>query len=74
VPVEEIEKEKEIYRASLAKEGKPEAIIEKIITGKLDKYFEEICLLEQEYIKDDEKKVKDILGDSKVEKFIRYSL
>ncbi|MDD5032318.1 MAG: translation elongation factor Ts [Patescibacteria group bacterium] len=74
VPAEEIEKEKEIYRASLAKEGKPEPIIEKIIFGKLDKYFEEICLTEQEYIKDDKKKVKDILGEVKVEKFIRYSL
>ncbi|MDD5072103.1 MAG: translation elongation factor Ts [Patescibacteria group bacterium] len=74
VPAEEIEKEKEIYRESLAKEGKPKEIIEKIIAGKLDKYFEEICLLEQEYIKEDKKKVKDILGEVKVEKFIRYSL
>ncbi|MFA4833452.1 MAG: translation elongation factor Ts [Patescibacteria group bacterium] len=71
---EEIEKEKEIYRENLAKENKPEEMIEKIIIGKLDKYFEEICLVEQEYIKDDKKKVKDILGEVKVEKFIRYSL
>ena len=74
VPAKEIEKEKEIYRASLAKEGKPEQIIDKIIIGKLDKYFEEICLLNQEYIKDDKKKVKDILGDVEVERFLRYSL
>jgi len=74
VPVEEIEKEKEIYRASLAKEGKPEPIIKKIIAGKLDKYVEEICLSEKEDIKDDQKKVKDILGEVKVEGFIRYSL
>lgn len=71
---EEVEKEKEIYRENLAKEGKPEPIMEKIIAGKLDKYFEEVCLLEQEYIKDDKKKVKDILGEVKVEKFLRYSL
>ena len=74
VPPEEIEKEKEIYRASLVKGGKPEQIIDKIIIGKLDKYFEETCLVEQEYIKDDKKKVKDILGDVQVEKFVRYSL
>ncbi|MFA6393354.1 MAG: translation elongation factor Ts [Patescibacteria group bacterium] len=74
VPAEDIEKEKEIYREQLKKEGKPEAMIEKIIQGKLNKYFEEICLVDQEYIKDDGKRVKDILGDVKVEGFVRYSL
>ncbi len=74
VPAEEIEKEKEIYREQLLKEGKPENIIDKIIEGKLNKYYGEVCLIEQEYIKEDKKKVKDILGDIKVEKFIRYSL
>ena len=74
VPAEEIDKEKEIYREQLAKEGKPENIIEKIMTGKLDKYFSEVCLLKQEYIKDDKKKVEEILGDVKVEKFFRFSL
>jgi elongation factor Ts len=74
VPSEEAEKEKEIYKETLKKEGKPEQIMEKIILGKLDKYYEDVCLLEQEYIKDDEKKIKDILGDMRVEKFIRYSL
>lgn len=74
VPAQELEKEKEIYRASLAKEGKPEQIIKQIIAGKLDKYYEEVCLLEQKYIKDDKKRVKDVLGDSKIEGFIRYSL
>ena len=70
----EIEKEKEIYREQLAKEGKPENILENILAGKVKKYCSEICLLEQEYIKDDKKKVKDILGDVKIEKFIRCSL
>lgn len=74
VPKEEIEKEKEIYRAQLLREGKPEQIIDKILPGKLDKYFEKTCLVKQEYIKDDKKSVQDILGDTKVEKFIRYSL
>jgi elongation factor Ts len=74
VPAEEIGKEKEIYRAQLIKEGKPEQIIDKILQGKINKYFEEVCLTKQEYIKDDKKKVENILGDARVEKFVRYSL
>ena len=84
VPQEEIDKEKEIYTEQLKKEGKlssakamaskPENIIEKILEGKINKYFEEVCLIKQEYIKDDKKRVEDILGDVKVEKFIRYNL
>lgn len=74
VDAEEIDKEKEISREELKNEGKPDEIIEKILGGKINKYFEDICLTQQEYIKDDKKKVKDVLGDAKVEKFIRYSL
>jgi len=74
VLAEEINKEKEIYKAQLLKEGKPENMIDKITQGKLAKFYEEVCLLKQEYIKDDSKKVEDILGGVKVEKFIRYSL
>lgn len=74
VPEEEINKEKEIYREQLLKEGKPEQMIDKILPGKINKYFEEVCLVKQEYIKDDKKKVENILGDAKVERFVRYSL
>jgi elongation factor Ts len=74
VPAEELAKEKDIYREQLKKEGKPENMIEKILEGKLNKYFEEVCLVKQEYIKDDKKKVENILGGVKVEKFVRYSL
>lgn len=74
VPVEEINKEKEIYKEQLLKEGKPENIIDKIMEGKINKFFEEVCLLKQEYIKDDKKKVEDILGEVKIIKFVRYSL
>lgn len=74
VPAEETDKEKEIYRAQLIKEGKPANIIDKILVGKIKKYFSEVCLIEQEYIKDDKKKVAAILGEVKVEKFIRRSL
>ena len=74
IPAEEIDKEKEIYRAQLAKEGKPDNIIDKILVGKVKKYYGDVCLIEQEYIKEDKKKVADILGEVKVEKFIRHSL
>lgn len=74
VEAQEIEKEKEIYREQLLKEGKPEAMIENIMQGKIKKYYSEVCLLEQEYIKDDKKTVKDILAGVGIEKFVRYSL
>jgi len=74
VAAEEIAKEKEIYKAQLIKEGKPADMVDKIVAGKMGKYYSEVCLVEQEYIKDDKKKVKDILGGTKVLKFVRYSL
>lgn len=74
VTAEEIEKEKEIYREQMKKEGKPDEMIEKIMAGKLNKFYEEICLVDQEYIKEDKKKVRDILGEIKIESFLRYSL
>lgn len=70
----EMEKEKEIYREQLKKEGKPEEMIEKILIGKMNKYYEEVCLMDQEYVKDDTKKVKDILNGATIEKFIRFAL
>lgn len=74
VDASEIEKEKEICKEQLIKEGKPENMLEGILTGKIKKYCSEICLMEQEYIKDDKKKVKDVLGDVKIVKFVRFSL
>ncbi len=59
VPENVLNKEKDIYREQLKNSGKPENIIEKIIEGKLNKFYEENCLLEQEYIHDENKKVKD---------------
>ncbi len=74
VPSEELEKEKDIYKEQLLKEGKPENMIDNIMQGKIKKYYSEVCLLDQEYIKDDKKSVKDILGEVNILKFIRYSL
>ena len=74
VTTDELDKEKEIARELLAKEGKPAEMIEKILDGKMSKYYSEVCLTEQEYIKDDKKKVKDILGGAVITKFVRFSL
>jgi len=74
VDVAEMNKEKEIYKEQLLKEGKPEAMVEKIVEGKMGKYYSEVCLFEQEFIKDDKKKIKDILAGANILKFVRYSL
>jgi len=74
VPEAELEKEKNVYREQLKQEGKPEDMIEKIVEGKMNKYYEQVCLAKQEYIKEDKKKVEEVLGDVKVENFIRFSL
>ena len=74
VAQEEMDKEKEIYREQLLKEGRPEAMIEKILEGKMGKYYGEVCLVEQEYIKEDKKKIKDIIGSAKILGFFRFAL
>jgi len=74
VPSAETDKEKEVYREQLIKEGKPENMIDNIMQGKIKKYYSEVCLLDQEYIKDDKKKVSDILAGSSISKFVRLSL
>ena len=56
------------------REGKPVEMIDKIMPGKINKYYEEVCLIKQEYIKDDKQKVQDVLGAVKVLKFVRFSL
>jgi elongation factor Ts len=74
VPAADIEKEKEIEREVLIKENKPAQMVEKILEGKINKFFESVCLIKQEYIKDDKQKVEKILGTASVLKFVRYSL
>ena len=56
-----IEKEKEIYRGQMEEQNKPEEIIEKIVVGKVDKYYSEICLMEQKYVKDPDMTIEDYL-------------
>ena len=61
VPVEDLEREKEIYRQQLRDEGKPEDRIEKIVEGKIRKFYETTCLMEQAYIRDPDKKIADLV-------------
>ena len=84
VPGSVIEKEKEIIKAQMETAGgkKPQQVMDKIIEGKLDKFFEEVCLLEQPFVKDEKVRVKDLLvsliakiGENiNIRRFIRYQL
>lgn len=61
VPAEELEREREVIKGQAREEGKPEAMLDRIVEGRINKYFEENCLLEQKYIRDPDKKVKDLI-------------
>ncbi|OGY93747.1 MAG: translation elongation factor Ts [Candidatus Komeilibacteria bacterium RIFOXYC1_FULL_37_11] len=76
VPVEVVDKEKEIYAEQLSKEGKPQEVLAKIMEGKVNKFYTEVCLLKQLYIKDDKKSIEKLLAENKanIENFVYYSL
>jgi len=82
VPAEEIEHEKQILRAQALNEGKPEKIIDKMVEGRVEKFFEEACLMEQPFIKDPDIVIKDLLLQKVVKigekivirRFVRYEL
>ena len=82
VPAAEIERETAVLKAQAIAEGKPEAIAEKMVAGRISKYYEEICLLEQPFVKDEKVKIKDMLTDAirttgenvMVRRFVRYQL
>jgi elongation factor Ts len=82
VPADIVAKEKEIIQAQLGDMKKPPEILEKIVLGKLNKFFEEVCLLEQPYIREDKLKVKDLItklvakmGENiKVGRFARFEI
>ena len=63
VPEEILSREKEIYRAQALEMGKPEKMIDKIIEGKLNKFFKDSCLLNQAYVKDPDKTINDYLNE-----------
>lgn len=64
VPTDVIDREKAVYREQLSQEGKPAEMIEKILDGKLNKFFADICLMEQVFIKDDEKTIQVLLTEN----------
>jgi elongation factor Ts len=82
VPSGDLQKEREIYRQQALETGKPEKVIEKIVDGKMDRFYSEVCLLEQAFIKDPDRKVADILTEAvarlgeniQVKRFARYQL
>lgn len=63
IPKEIIEKEREIYRSQAASLGKPEKIVEKIVDGKMEKYYRDVCLIEQKFIKNEDISIHDLITD-----------
>jgi len=82
VPAAELDKEKAIYRQQALETGKPEKVVDKIVEGKIERFYSEACLLEQAFIKDPDKKVTDIVNESigrlgeniQIRRFSRYHL
>ncbi|WP_092068268.1 translation elongation factor Ts [Dendrosporobacter quercicolus] len=82
VPAEIVEHEREVLRAQALNEGKPANIVEKMITGRVEKYYKEVCLLEQAFIKDPDRTVTQLINESiskigeniSVRRFTRYQL
>jgi len=82
LPSEIVEREKEIYSDQALQSGKPEKVVEKIVEGKLKKFFSEACLLNQAYVKDPDITIQDLLNELKaktgeniiIKRFIRFKL
>ncbi len=82
VPGDVLERERDIYREQMKDSGKPANVVEKIIDGKMQKFYTDVCLLEQEYIKDPKVKIKDLIKEKiatygeniEVGKFARFQI
>ena len=74
IPADVLEHEKAVAKAQAIEQGKPEAIAEKMVIGKVRKFCEENCLLEQKFIKDEEKSVKQVIGNAQILAFARFEL
>lgn len=82
VPQEELDRELQVLREQALAEGKPEAIVEKIVAGRVSKFYEELCLLEQRFVKDDKTVIGEMITDAIrmtgeniiVRRFARYEL
>ena len=77
-----VEKEREIFRAQMLEEGKPENIIDKIVDGKVEKFYKEVCLLSQQYVKDPQKTIEEFLKETigkigeniQIKRFARFQI
>jgi len=76
VDAEAIEKEKKIYKEQMLNEGKPEHILDQIVEGKINKYYTQVCLLEQPFVRDDDQTVGEVLAenDMEVKQFTRFEI
>lgn len=82
VPEDVIEKEKDILRKQALREGKPEKVVEKIVSGRIEKFYKDNCLLEQPFIKDEDKTISDLLNEKiaklgeniVIRRFVRFQL
>jgi elongation factor Ts len=82
VPADDLSQEKKIYKKQALSEGKPEQIVERIIAGRLKKFYEDTCLMEQPFVKDEKVKVKDLITEAisttgeniVIRRFARYGL
>jgi len=82
VSPQDLDKEKSIYRQQALETGKPEKVVDKIVDGKIQRFYSEVCLLEQAFIKDPDKKVAEVVNDAiarlgeniQVRRFARYHL
>ena len=82
VPADVISHEKEVYRQEALNEGKPEKIVDRMVEGRIEKYFKEVCLLDQPFIKDGDKTINDVVLEATVKmgekvsirRFTRYQL
>lgn len=63
VPEEVVQREREVYRNQALAEGKPEKVVDRIVEGKLKKFYSDVCLLEQPYIRDDKRTIRDLLNE-----------
>ncbi len=80
VPEERLQKEREIERTRALNEGKPERVVDKIVEGRIEKFFEQVCLLEQPYMRDPSKKVRELIQEKiaaigeniQVRRFVRF--
>ncbi|MBO36885.1 MAG: translation elongation factor Ts [Anaerolineaceae bacterium] len=82
LPSESLSKEENLFREQALKEGKPENIVDKVVAGKLEKYYKQVCLLRQPFVKDEDQTIQDLINNAiakfgeniVVHRFVRFEL